>query len=138
MTDNPTPPPPQGTAVSLQIPEETQRKFGDLLLLIQGSESMNIEERQYWVNILPIMTPDQLKSLQDILANEKKQLQAIDEKYSKEMQKLGTTEVTQKTGEDRRKKRETLQSTETSSRKEETEKAEDILKAIEETGTTQH
>lgn len=45
---------------------------------------MNNEERQYWINILPVMTPEQIKNLDDILTNEKKQLAAIDEKYSKE------------------------------------------------------
>ena len=50
---------------------------------------MNNEERQYWINILPIMTPEQLKNLEDILVNEKKQLQAIDDKYSKEVSNIG-------------------------------------------------
>ncbi len=44
---------------------------------------MNNEERQYWINILPIMTPEQLKNLEEILLSEKEQLAAIDAKYSK-------------------------------------------------------
>lgn len=92
---------------------------------------MNDEERQYWINILPIMTPDQSQSLRDILSNEKKQLQAIDEKYSKEMEKIGSAEQVQKTGDDQRKKRENRQSTEAIHKKQEDEKAEDILRAIE-------
>ncbi|MSR67462.1 hypothetical protein EXS65_01370 [Candidatus Peribacteria bacterium] len=71
----------------LVIPPEVQEKFGALILLIQGSESMNNEERQYWVNILPVMTPEQIKNLQEILANEKQQLAAIDAKYTKEAAK---------------------------------------------------
>lgn len=43
---------------------------------------MNNEERQYWINILPIMTQEQIKNLEEILASEKKQLAAIDKKYS--------------------------------------------------------
>ncbi len=69
----------------LVIPAEVQAKFGPILTLIQSSESMNNEERQYWINILPIMTPEQLRNLEDILSSEKQQLAAIDAKYSKEM-----------------------------------------------------
>ena len=77
----------------LVIPAETQQKFGQLIALIKGSESMNDEERQYWINILPIMTPEQVKNLQEILENERNQLQAIDAKYAKEMGKLESKEA---------------------------------------------
>ena len=87
MADDPQPP-PAGTqppkASGLTVPPDVQEKFGPLIELIKGSESMNDEERQYWVNILPIMTPEQLKNLEDILVNEKRQLAAIDAKYSKD------------------------------------------------------
>ncbi len=79
MADQAQPP-----ATTLVIPPDVQEKFGALIELVKGSESMNNEERQYWINILPIMTPEQIKNLEDILASEKKQLAAIDAKYSKE------------------------------------------------------
>jgi hypothetical protein len=72
------------SSTGLVIPPDVQEKFGALLALIQGSESMNNEERQYWINILPIMTPEQIQNLQEILTSEKSQLAAIDAKYSKE------------------------------------------------------
>ena len=68
----------------LVISPEVQATFGPILALIQSSESMNNEERQYWINILPIMTPEQMKNLEEILSSEKRQLAAIDAKYSKE------------------------------------------------------
>ena len=71
----------QGTGPT--IPPETQEKFGALIELIKGSESMNQEERQYWINILPAMTPDQVTNLEQILTNEREQLAAIDAKYAK-------------------------------------------------------
>ena len=74
----------QPQASGLVIPPEVQEKFGELIELIKGSESMNNEERQYWINILPVMTPEQIKNLQEILSNEKQQLAAIDAKYSKD------------------------------------------------------
>lgn len=83
MADS-TQPPPSNQSSGLQIPVDTQAKFGAIIELIKGSESMNNEERQYWINILPIMTMEQLKNLEEILTSEKKQLQAIDAKYSKQ------------------------------------------------------
>jgi hypothetical protein len=78
---------------SLVISPEVQEKFAPLLELIKGSESMNDEERQYWINILPIMTPEQLKNLEDILTNEKQQLAAIDAKYNKEVTAISNANV---------------------------------------------
>jgi len=83
------------TVTGLIIPPEVQEKFAPILTLLQGSESMNNEERQYWINILPIMTPEQLKNLQEILSSEKKQLAAIDAKYSKEMSQVSGTAAVQ-------------------------------------------
>ncbi len=85
----------QGAAAAggLSIPADVQQKFGPMIEFIKASESMNNEERQYWINILPIMTPEQLKNLEEILVNEKKQLQAIDEKYSKEISTLGDDKI---------------------------------------------
>ena len=78
MADSTTPPAGNG----LVIPDDTQAKFSAIIELIRNSESMNNEERQYWINILPIMTQDQLKNLEEILTSEKKQLAAIDQKYA--------------------------------------------------------
>lgn len=82
---NPPQPQTSGTgSTALVISADIQEKFGPLLDLIKSSESMNMEERQYWINILPVMTPEQLKNLEEILASEKKQLAAIEAKYSKD------------------------------------------------------
>lgn len=91
------PQPKPGTP--LQIPADTQTKFGKLVLLIQGSESMNDEERQYWINILPIMTPEQLKNLEEILVTEKEQLAAIEKKYAEQIRTAGATASVVETGE---------------------------------------
>ncbi len=101
-----------GSSGGLTIPAEVQQKFGPLIELIKGSESMNNEERQYWINILPIMTPEQLKNLEEILTNEKSQLQAIDEKYGKEAAAIGDDKVVAKMEEEikrKRKQRETVE-----------------------------
>lgn len=68
---------------SVVVPDDLRAQHPDLVDLILRSESMNDEERQYWVNILPIMTPEQVQNLRDILSNERTQLAAIDAKYAK-------------------------------------------------------
>ena len=65
----------------LIVPEEVSKKFPDLLAMIKKSESMNAEERQYWVDVLPIMTEEQIANLRSILENEKKQIEEAEKEY---------------------------------------------------------
>ncbi len=76
----------EGSEPQLNIPEETMQKFPDIIDLIKGSESMNNEERQYWIDVLPIMTDDQMENLQNILDNEKKQIEEAEHEYQDQMQ----------------------------------------------------
>jgi len=92
---------------------------------------MNDEERQYWINILPVMTEDQIKNLKDILENEKRQLAAIDEKYANDGSSADAAAAIHKTGEQVRQRRESRQSTEQSHKQKEEQEAESILKQIE-------
>ncbi len=115
---------------TLKVSEDIQKKYPDLIVLIKGSESMNDEERQYWMNILPIMTPEQIQNLRDILENEKKQLAAIDAKYQSEIEKIGSDEVRKQTEEERKKKREERSTAETAHKEEEDKATEDLLKQI--------
>jgi hypothetical protein len=123
---------PTPATSGLTIPDDVQKRFPQLVELIKASESMNNEERQYWINILPIMTEEQIKNLFEILDNERKQLAAIDAKYQNEMQKIGDTESVKVTEEDRRKKREARKSSEASASQQESQATEDLLKKIEE------
>ena len=68
---------------ALNIPPEVQEKFGNLIDLIKASKSINDDERQYWIDVLPIMSEDQLGNLKGILDNEKAQLAKADEAYNK-------------------------------------------------------
>lgn len=113
------------------IPPEIQAKFPELIQLVMSSESMNNEERQYWINILPIMTPDQIQNLKDILLNEKKQLAAIDEKYSKEIEQIGQAQLIKKTEEERKKRRNERAEQEQQDTQNEEAAEEALLKEIE-------
>lgn len=68
--------------LNLKVPAETQTKFPEIITMIQDSPSMNVEERQYWIDALPVMTDDQIRSLQGILTNEKKQLSEAEKNYN--------------------------------------------------------
>ena len=131
------PPPPAQQQSGLQIPEDLLKKFSDLIELIKKSESMNDEERQYWINILPIMTPEQIQNLRDILENERKQLAAIDAKYQTEIEKLGQAEIIKQTEEERSKRRLERSGKEATHKKTEDAAADDILKQIEENNPAQ-
>lgn len=72
---------------ALVIPADISAKFGDLIELIKGSKSMDDGERQYWIDVLPIMSEDQIQNLRGILDNEKKQLAQAQAAYSEGMQK---------------------------------------------------
>lgn len=70
------------------IPNMIRDKFPDLVKLIYETESMNTEEREYWMQIMPIMTEEQISKFRDILVNEKNELSKLDSEYSNEMNKL--------------------------------------------------
>lgn len=68
---------------TLSIPADIVERFGDLIELIKNSRSMDDSERQYWIDVLPIMSEDQIQNLRDILDNEKKQLEEAEAAYAK-------------------------------------------------------
>lgn len=70
------------------IPRLVREKYPQLIQLIKETESMNDEEREYWFQILPIMTEEQIKKFVGILDNEKQQLQKLDTEYESEISKL--------------------------------------------------
>ena len=49
---------------------------------------MEDDERQYWFDIIPSMTSEQIDRLFNILDTEKKKLEALEEKYKTEIKQL--------------------------------------------------
>lgn len=66
----------------LIIPDITQKKFPKLVQGLINSKSMNNKERNYWFQVLPKMTNEQVNELQDIIDTEKRKLDEIERKYS--------------------------------------------------------
>lgn len=65
-----------------------QAQYNELVKLIIETESMDDDEKQYWFDIMPSMTDDQIDRLFNILDTEKKKLEALEEKYQTEIKKL--------------------------------------------------
>jgi len=117
-------------STSIVVQDDVRAQFPVLIPLILASESMNDEERSYWIDILPVMTEEQIEQLTGILTNERDQLAAIDAKYAKEIEKVGDEQSIRRIGEERKKKIDERASGEQHSRDEEATKAESLLKEI--------
>jgi hypothetical protein len=72
------------------IDENFARTNPALVDLILKTESMKDEERKYWFQLLPVMSADQVAKLQNILQNERDQLEELDAKYENEVAKLNS------------------------------------------------
>lgn len=75
-------------SVKYIIPPLVREKFPDLIKLIFETESMNQEEREYWLQIMPIMSEDQIVKFRDILVTERDQLAKLDRDYQAEVSKI--------------------------------------------------
>jgi hypothetical protein len=71
-----------------QIDEEVQVKFPELIKMILLTESMDDDERQYWFDIMPSMTDDQIDRLFNILDTERRKLEELEMKYQDEIKNL--------------------------------------------------
>lgn len=70
------------------IIDEIEQQYAELVKLILGTESMDNSEKQYWFDILPSMTDDQIDRLFDILETERKKLEELEIRYQEEIRNL--------------------------------------------------
>lgn len=75
--------------------DEIQVKYPDLVDLIIGSESIDNNEKQYWFDILPSMTDEQIDRLFNILMTERRQLEELNIKYQEEIKNLNEKHLIQ-------------------------------------------
>lgn len=132
-----TPPAAQTTATDpvglfdkFEIPDMVKRTYPDLVPLILETESMNDDERQYWFQILPIMTDDQVVKLREILTNEKNQLAEIDKQYNREVKQINEQHVSEWKEFERKDKREQLIQKEKKTEEEEAKAQEELLNQL--------
>lgn len=117
--------------IPIVVPDDVRAKFGGLVDLIVASESMNDDERRYWIEILPVMSPEQIAKLQDILSREKEQLAAIDAKYSGvPASSSAPIKSVEETGQEIKQRAQERQTTEAEARATEAQAAEGLLDQI--------
>lgn len=116
-----------GSATPIIVPADVRAKFADLIDMILSSESMNDDERRYWIDILPVMNDDQVSKLRDILVRERDQLAAIDAKYSTDMTRLADAKAIQAIGEKRKQRNDERSSSEAQMREAEEQAADKLL-----------
>lgn len=117
-------------AQKFQVPEIVRKKFPDLEDLIKTTESMNEDERDYWFQILPIMTEDQIRKFRDILISEKEQLAQLDQEYEQELDKLNEKHMLEWKEFEQKAQRKALSERETAHEEEEKAREEELLKRL--------
>lgn len=120
----------QAPVVDYNVPAVVMQKYPDLVELIKKTESMSKDERNYWFQILPIMTEEQVVRLRKILDDEANQLTKLDSEYQTELAKLNEKHLKEWDDFERTQKREELKKVESVSSAEEQKKQEDLLKQL--------
>jgi len=116
------------------VPKLIRQTFPDLIKLIYETESMNEEEREYWLQIMPIMTEDQITKFRGILVNEKEQLSKLDNEYHSEMSRINKSHAPAIDEEKLRARMEKIKTEEASHDKEEKDKEAALLEQLENLG----
>lgn len=73
---------------SFNIQDAILAQYKELIKLVINTESMDNNEKQYWFDILPSMTDEQVDRLFDILDTERKKLEELEKKYQEEIKNL--------------------------------------------------
>ena len=77
------------------ILDEIHTKYGELVELVLASESIDNNEKQYWFDIMPSMTDEQIDRLFNILMTERHQLEELNVKYQEEIKTLNEKHLIQ-------------------------------------------
>ncbi len=114
------------------VPSLIREKFPNLVKMIYETESMDQDEREYWLQIMPIMSEDQVVKLIEILKNEKEQLAKLDAEYDKEMVRINAKKNKKIDEVKLKEKLTSIKKAETSSEGDEQAQEADLLKQLEE------
>lgn len=118
------------------VPQVVLDKYPELVELIKKTESMSREEREYWFQILPIMTDDQVTRLKTILEEEAAQLAKLDDTYQDELAKLNQKHLEEWNAMHKKEEREALQKAEAQNEAEESAKEAQILGQLDDNEAT--
>lgn len=70
------------------ILDEIQVRFPELVDLILTSESIDNNQKQYWLDILPSMTNEQIDRLFNILMTERQEIERLDLQFEQDVKAL--------------------------------------------------
>ena len=73
---------------ALQTADPTDEK-ALLQKLIMTTNALREDERQYWLDLVPNMSSDQMAQLRDILQTEQENVEEIDQKYDQKLRGVG-------------------------------------------------
>ena len=77
------------------ILEVLQVRFPELIDLILNSESIDNAQKQYWLDILPSMTNEQIDRLFNILMTEKIEIEKLDLQFQEDVKALNEKHLIQ-------------------------------------------
>ncbi len=112
------------------VPQVVLDKYPDLVELIKKTESMSDDERNYWFQILPIMTEEQVGRLKTILQEETNQLAKLDDQYQDELSKLNKKHLEEWNAFQHKQERVQLQKAEEAEKATEAQTQEQLLKQL--------
>jgi Spy/CpxP family protein refolding chaperone len=112
-----------------QILDEIQAQYWELVKLVLNTESMDNNEKQYWFDILPSMTDEQVDRLFDILETERRKLEDLEVKYQEEIKTLNEKHLIEWQEFQTKESREKIKKAEASD-KDWSSSADDVLKML--------
>jgi len=120
-----------GFASKFSIPEAMLKEYADLVILVLESKSINEEkEKQSWFDLYPLMNPEQLAKLKDILTREKEKLAEIEARYQQKQEEIKQKYEKAFSSPVYQQHQEQLRATEAVARQQETVEAESLLDQI--------
>lgn len=122
----------QSGQTKFHIPTAVKEDYPGLIPLILKTESMDDEEREYWFQILPIMTDEQVLKLKEILVNEKDQLAKLDADYEVELNKINEKHLNEWQAFEYEQERKEIKTQEAAHEVSETSLEEDLLDKLDE------
>ncbi len=113
------------------IPNSVIEKYPDLVELIKQTEAMNLDEKNYWFKIMPLMNEEQIANLRWILVKEREQLDEINQKYNEDIEEINDKHQTEITALEAKKRRDELKQQEQANESEESKAEEALLEELE-------
>ena len=114
------------------ISDSVREKYPDLVEMIKQTEAMNLEEKNYWFKIIPLMNDNQIDNLREILVKERQKLNKINQKYQNDIQIINDKHQAEIEAMKRKKQRQQIKEAEAFAEQKEIEEEKALLQELEE------